>query len=245
MIAAIIQARTGSTRLPNKVFKNLCAKPLIWHVVNRLKISKKIDKIILATTTNINDDKLEDWAIENKLDYFRGDESDVLDRFYQTASVFQVDTIVRITADDPFKDASVIDRVVDLFERESLDFGYNNNPPSFPEGLDTEVFSYNALEKAAKNAIDKFDREHVTQYFYKNAAVFKQACLQHVMDISYLRWTIDTQKDWEMTEIVYNRLFQKNNYFDMYDILELLQQEPEISSINSNVKRSTMYLKKK
>lgn len=243
MIAAIIQARTGSTRLPNKVFKILCDKPLIWHVVNRLKKSKRIDKIIIATTTNVNDDKLQNWAIDNNVDCFRGDELDVLDRFYKAASVFQIDTIVRITADDPFKDATVIDRVVDLYESESLDFAYNNNPPSFPEGLDTEVFSYNALEKAAKNAIDTFDREHVTQYFYKNAAIFKQSCLQHTADISNLRWTIDTQEDWDMTEIVYNRLFKKNNHFDMYEILELLDQEPEISEINSDVKRSTMYIK--
>lgn len=241
MIAAIVQARTGSTRLPNKVFKNLCGKPLIWHIVNRLKYSKKIDKIILATTVNENDNILEEWANENRIDCFRGDEFDVLERYFQAAKFYHVDTIVRITADDPFKDAVVIDGVIELFERKKLDFAYNNNPPTYPEGLDTEVFTYEALERAANNALDPFEREHVTQYLYRNVNLFKQACLKYSMDLSYLRWTIDTQKDWEMVEIIYKKLYTNENYFSMDDILDLLKSEPDISRVNSSVKRSAMY----
>lgn len=241
MIAAIIQARISSTRLPNKVFKQLCGNPLIWHVINRIKHSKKINKIILATTQNEKDDVLVEWAVKNGIEFFRGSENDVLGRYYQAARQYKVDTIVRITADDPFKDHNIIDQVIDLFEEKSLDFAYNNNPPSFPEGLDTEVFSYNALEKAFNNAVDPFEREHVTQYFYRNTSLFSQACLKNPVDLSNLRWTIDTQQDWDMAEIIYNKLYPIKPNFSMFDILELLNSEPYISEINSKVQRSAMY----
>lgn len=243
MIAAIIQARTGSSRLPNKVFKILCGKPLIWHIVNRLRFSQRIEKVILATTQNQSDDILESWALENGIDCFRGDENNVLDRYYQTASLYSVDTIVRITADDPFKDPIIIDEVIKMFEENSLDFAYNNNPPTFPEGLDTEVFSFIALKHAWLNSIDSFEKEHVTQYFYRNPSLFKQLCLKNNIDISYLRWTIDTQLDWDMAEIIYSKLYYTNEMFNMSDILSLLEKEPDIAKINSNVKRSTMYNK--
>lgn len=245
MIAAIVQARTGSTRLTNKVFKDLCGKPLIWHIINRLKYSKKIDKIILATTQNENDNVLEEWAIENNIPCFRGSENDVLDRYYHSAQKFNVDTIVRITADDPFKDPQIIDDVISLFVGEKLDFAYNNNPPTFPEGLDTEVFSFDALEKAFNNSTDPFEREHVTQYFYRNPSIFSQACLKNSIDLSYLRWTIDTQQDWDMAEVVYNKLYPTNENFGMSDILELINKEPYIAAINSTVKRSAMYTNNK
>lgn len=243
MIAAIIQARTSATRLPNKIFKNLCGKPLLWHVINRLKYSRKIDKIILATTNNKNDTIIEDWAAENLVPCYRGNEDDVLDRYYQAAKHFSADTIVRITADDPFKDISVIDEVIELYEEDNLDFAYNNNPPTFPEGLDTEVFSFLALEKAAKTSTDTFEREHVTQFFYRNPSIFKQGCLKYHTDLSYLRWTIDTQQDLDMVEIIYNKLFYSKENFSMLDILNLLKEEPNIALINSTVKRSTMYSK--
>jgi spore coat polysaccharide biosynthesis protein SpsF len=244
MIAAIIQARTGSSRLPNKVFRLLCDKPLIWHVCNRLKGSQKIEKIILATTQNPMDDSLEDWALENEIPCFRGSENNLIDRFYNAANHFSVDTIVRITADDPFKDYEIIDKVISLFEDNDLDFAYNNNPPTFPEGLDTEVFSFKALEKAWKESTDDFEREHLTQYFYRNPSLFRQQCLKNKTNLSYLRWTIDTIADFEMTEMVYNKLFNLKNVFNMSDILVLLKKEPEIAKININEKRSAMYNKK-
>lgn len=243
MIAAIIQARTGSKRLPDKVFKLLCNKPLIWHVTNRLKYSRKIETVILATTLNEKDNALENWASENGIPCFRGSEENVLERYYNAAQYFSVDTIVRITADDPFKDPQVIDKVITLFEEKKLDFAYNNNPPTFPEGLDTEVFSFEALTRAYNSSVDLYEKEHVTQYFYRNPALFSQLCLRNPTDLSYLRWTIDTQKDWDMAEIVYNNLYPSNPKFSMGDILELLKKNPSIAELNSDVKRSAMYIK--
>lgn len=241
MIAAIVQARTGSTRLPGKIFANLAGKPFIWHVVNRLKTSKKIEKIILAIPDSAQDNALEEWATENKLACFRGNETDVLARFYFCAKKFSIPTIVRITADDPFKDASIIDQVINLYQNQNIDFAYNNKPPSFPEGMDTEVFSFAALKKAHAEAKDPFEREHVTQYFFRHPELFKQANLAYSTDLSYLRWTVDTPKDLKLAEAVYDELFQKKPNFNMQDILDLISKKRELASLNTGVERSAMY----
>jgi len=243
MNVAIIQARVGSTRLPNKVFLELAGKPLIWHVCNRLKKSTRIDKIVLATTVSKADYALAEWAIENEISLFRGSEDDVLSRYYHAAFEAKADVITRITADDPFKDAHVIDKVVDLLTKNKLDFAFNNYPPSFPEGLDTEVFTFQALEKAYLNSVDPFEREHVTQYFYRNREMFKMENLSYGENISHLRWTIDREEDYRMAKRVYDNLYTENKMFWMEDILEFLKRNPEVIDINKDVERSTMYLK--
>lgn len=245
MIAAIIQARIGSKRLPNKIFAEISGKPLIYHVVSRLRKSKKIDEIVVATTQNPLDNQIETWAIQNKVMVFRGDEENVLSRFYYAAKKFKSSIIVRITADDPFKDYEIIDEIIDVLISRNLMFAYNNNPPTFPEGLDTEVFTFEALEIAFRESSDLFDNEHVTQYFYKNPLKFKQQNIPNEKDISHLRWTIDTTKDLEMTRRIYEKLYNKNNIFLTKDILQLLEKFPDISRINEDVQRSDMYLEKK
>jgi spore coat polysaccharide biosynthesis protein SpsF len=244
MITAIIQARLSSTRFPKKIFSDLCGKPLIWHIVDRLRWSKRIENILLATTTNKLDDALYEWALKNNVNVFRGNENDVLDRYYNAAVFSKAATIVRITADDPFKDPRVTDNVIDVFLKGKYDFAYNNHPPSFPEGLDAEIFSFDALKKAAGNSKDPFEREHVTQYFYKNPSIFKHTNVAYKTDISYLRWTMDTEKDYKMISLVYKNLYKEGCIFLMDDILEFLKKNPEIEKINMGVKRSTMYSKK-
>ncbi len=243
MISAIIQARTGSTRLPNKVFLELSGNPLIGHIVERIRFSVRIDNIILATTINPNDDPLEVWALQNNISVFRGSEEDVLARYFHAAETYGSNIIVRITADDPFKDPIIIDRVIDELVSKSLDFAYNNNPPTFPEGLDTEVFTSEALEKAFHEAKDPFEREHVTQYLYRHPELFSQANISHSQDLSNLRWTIDTQEDFQMASRVYEELYKSGEIFLMDDILALIQRNPGIETINSHVKRSAMYNK--
>lgn len=246
MIVAIIQARVGSTRLPNKIFNILAGKPLIWHVVNRLKFSKRINKVVLATTNNTKDDVLAKWAIENNVILFRGSEDNVLERFYFAAKENNASVIVRITADDPFKDPEIIDEVIGLLEDHNLSFAYNNNPPSFPEGLDTEVFTFDALEAAYRNSKEKYELEHVTQHFYRNKNVYRQMNFPNSSgDFSYLRWTIDTQTDFEMARKVYKALYKEGQIFYRDQILQLLKDNPEIAAINSDVPRSLMYKKDK
>lgn len=243
MITAIIQARTGSTRLPNKVFADIEGYPLIWHVVNRLKSSQKIEQIVLATTTNPSDAALQIWADAQGIRCFRGSEDNVLDRYFQAAKLHNASTIVRITADDPFKDPQVIDQVIEYFFANNLDFAYNNNPPSYPEGLDTEVFSFEALDKANKTAATAFEREHVTQHFYKNTEMFSQQNISYKENISHLRWTIDTSEDLEMTKVVYKEFFKGKEVFLLEDILKLLTEKPDIQKMNQDVSRSSMYTK--
>lgn len=245
MITAIIQARVSSTRFPNKIFADLCGRPLIWHVVNRLKWSKRIEKIVLATSENKADDILEEWANKNEVTVFRGNENDVLNRYYNAAVFSNASTIVRVTADDPCKDPEVIDQVIDVYQNGQYDFAYNNNPPSYPEGLDTEVFSFNALKKAEGNSKDPFEREHVTQYFYRNPSMFKQKNVSYKKDISHLRWTIDTEKDYEMVQSIYKGLYKDGHIFLLKDILEFLKENSGIEKINMDVKRSAMYSKNK
>ena len=243
-IAAIIQARRGSTRLPDKVFLDLEGKPLIWHVFNRIKDSKFITQYILATTVEEKDNELEKWAIENNILVYRGSENDVLDRYYQAAKKFEADIVVRITADDPLKDLTVLDSVINELLISNVDFAFNNNPVSYPEGMDVEVFKFSALEIANNNSFDLFEREHVTQFFHRNPKLFSSKNISYYKDFSYLRWTIDTPQDYKLTKLIYKNLYNINNKFDFQDVLKLLEFNPELAHINSNEKRSEMYKNK-
>jgi spore coat polysaccharide biosynthesis protein SpsF len=243
MITAILQARMSSTRLPGKIMLTFSGKCLLAHIVERLTYSRTISDIVIATTINPADDLVVDWAEANHIKYFRGSESDVLNRYYEAAKYVGAKNIARITSDDPFKDPAIIDAVADMYLTQGLSFAYNNKPPSFPEGLDTEIFSFDALLMAERQATDPFEREHVTQHFYRNPGKFPQKNLQSPVDRSYLRWTVDTMEDLRMSARVYKELYKPGQIFYAQDILNLLDLKPEISSINQGVKRSAMYNK--
>ncbi len=240
-IVAIIQARIGSSRLPAKILKNLSGKPLIYHISNRLKASRLINNIVIATTNSPKDDLLNEWAIQNGISCFRGNEDDVLSRFYYAATEVKADIIVRITGDDPFKDCVIIDNVIEMLISYKLDFACNNFPPSFPEGLDVEVFTYSALKEAFEKSNDDFEKEHVTQYFYRNPHLFKTKNFTYPEDISFLRLTVDTLSDFMLAEEIYNRLYVNNEFFGFNEILALWKLEPNLFKINQNENRSTMY----
>ena len=241
MLTAIIQARLGSTRFPGKILADICGKPLIWHVVERLRWSKSVVEIVLATTINKGDDDLFKWAQDNQIKVFRGSEDDVLARYYHAACEFSASEILRVTADDPFKDPDIIDNVYDLFQRNQLDFAYNNKPPTFPEGLDTEIFSFSAIRKAFNESADPYEREHVTQYFYRHPELFRQNNYSFSQDLSHLRWTIDNPEDFQMVTEIYNSLYKDGEIFKFQDILKLIAVKPYLSEINKNVMRSAMY----
>lgn len=240
---AIIQARCGSSRFPNKIFADIDGKPLIWHVINRLSYAKKINKVIVATTTNSKDDILVNWCESNGIDYYRGSEDNVLNRYYMASLNYPSDIIVRITADDPFKEPRVINDVINKLIEENLDIVTNNFPsPSFPEGLDCEALTFNTLAKAEAYVTDNFEKEHVTQYMYRNPTLFKIGNVRNHTDLSKLRWTIDTLADYEMVKAIYNHRNSCNKgILLMSEIIDILRQHPEIQNINSNVERSEMY----
>lgn len=241
-VNAIIQARCGSTRFPNKVFALIDGKPLLWHVVNRLKYASKIDDIIVATTVSEKDDKIEEWCKENNVHCFRGSEDNVLNRYYSASEAFPSDYVVRITADDPFKEPKVIDAVITKLIEEGYDHVTNNLPPSFPEGLDCEAFKKSALDRSEKEAETAFEREHVTQYIYHHPEIFKIGNVSNIENLSYLRWTVDKDMDFEMVKAVYAHRNPANKGILLMDeILDILKANPEIEKINSEVERSAMY----
>ena len=241
-VNAIIQARCGSTRFPKKVFADINGKPLLWHVVNRLKYTSLIDDLVRATTVHPTDAAIEEWCRKEQVKYFRGSEEDVLNRYYSAFIAFPSDVIVRVTADDPFKEPSVIDKVISKLLNEKYDLVTNNFPPSFPEGLDCEAFNFEVLATMEYSTQDSFEREHVTQYAYHNPDKFRIGNVVSDCQLSSYRWTIDNEEDYEMVKAVYShRKENTDGPLLMDEILEILKEHPEISQVNSGVKRSAMY----
>jgi spore coat polysaccharide biosynthesis protein SpsF len=244
MITAIIQARLSSTRLPGKVMTTFSGNTLLGHILERLSFAKSLSAVVVATTDSKRDDTLVEWLEKKGVAYYRGSESDVLNRYYEAAEKFGARHIARITSDDPFKDPKIIDAVAELYFSEKLDFAYNNHPPTFAEGLDTEIFSMDALRTAEKASADPFEREHMTQYLYRHPEKFRQKNLANPVDFSHHRWTIDTEKDLDLAKKVYDDLYMPGRIFLAEDILRLIEKKPEIAQINMDVTRSAMYKKK-
>ncbi len=241
VISAIIQARMGSTRLPNKTFLDLCGKPLLFHVVERLKYSKHINNIVVATTNLAQDDVIENWTKENRINFFRGSVENVLNRYYKAAKKFNSDLIVRITADDPFKDYRIIDNAIETIIENKLDFVCNNNPPTYPEGLDVEVLTYNCLKKCNDNSKSLYQKEHVTQYIHQNPDIFETKNIKNEKDYSNYRWTIDTNEDYIFVNKIYESLYKEDDIFLTEEIYNLLESNKDLLKINSKVKRSIQY----
>ncbi len=173
MIIAIVQARMGSSRLPGKVLRKIKGKTLLELYLNRVKLNQLIDKIVIATTTKSSDDIIEELAKKLGFDCFRGSESDLLDRFWQCAKKYKADVIVRLTADDPFVDYQVIDRAIKIFNENQADFVTNHFEPTYPEGLDIEVYSIGALERSWQDAKLLSEREHVFPYIQNHQSQFR------------------------------------------------------------------------
>jgi spore coat polysaccharide biosynthesis protein SpsF len=245
MVTGIIQARMSSTRLPGKMLTSIMGKPLIQYVIDRIFKSKRIDNFILATTNNPQDRVLIQFAKKNSLDFFTGDENDVLDRFYQAAKRFSIKIIVRITPDDPFKDPEIIDKAVEIFlnGQDRIDYVTNILPPTYPIGLDIEVFTFEALQKAWNEAKKPSEREHVTPYIWNHPEIFQIKNFGLEKNLSYLRWTLDDYRDLQFTQEIYQRLYPKKKIFLMNDILKLLNQHPSLVKINERNTKYEGYIK--
>ncbi len=236
----------NSSRLPGKVLLDICGLPVLVHVVRRVQKAENVDKVILATSNTCSDDSLEQCCIQNNIKCFRGSENDVLDRFYkavQWAGAKEEDYVVRITADCPFIDAEVIDLVVETAIETKYDYVSNTIKPTYPDGLDVEVFTVDALKKAWENANLQSEREHVTPFLYKHPELFKIQNIECESDYSGLRWTLDESEDFEVINNVYNELYKKDSFFKMKDILKLNKSRPEIFTKNIKFKRNEGYEK--
>lgn len=237
MIIGILQARTGSSRLPNKVLYEIRGKTLLEIYIERVKHSRLIEKIVIATTTRSEDDVIEKISEKLEVDYFRGSENDLVNRYYQCAKKYHADIIVRLSSDNPFVDFRVLDRAVQIFKDNEVDFVTNHFQPTYPEGLDVEVYSLHTLEKLWKEAKLLSEREHVFPYIQNHPDQFKIINFRQDNDYSHLRWVIDHKCDYQMTKVIYDYLYEKNPIFLQEDILELLGDHPEIAAMNSHIPR--------
>lgn len=242
-VMAIIQARMGSTRLPGKILADLGGKPMLCRVVERARRASTLDGVLVATTTLAADDAVEALCRQHGYDVSRGHPTDVLDRYYQAARSARVDVVVRLTADCPVIDPAVIDQVVGAFLAADppVDFAANRLPDerTFPIGLDTEVCTFAALERAWSEAEGPHHREHVMPYLYEAPGRFRVLLVRAERDLSHLRWTVDTAEDLELLRRIYAR-FGGQDDFAWTDVLALIEREPALAALNAHVRQRTL-----
>jgi spore coat polysaccharide biosynthesis protein SpsF len=243
MILAILQARMTSSRLPGKVIKSILGKPMLLRHIERINRSTYIDKLLVATSADPTDDVIENICRESGIEVFRGSLDDVLDRYYQAACLYNPEVVVRLTGDCPLADPLVIDEVIRFYLDNDFDYVSNCLTPTFPDGLDTEVFSFDALRYAWEKAKLFSERDNVTPFIYKNSDIFKFGNYRNSVDLSQLRWTVDEAEDFELVTIIYEALYPKNNAFVSKDILNFLEKRPELKLLNRHYRRNEGYLK--
>ena len=233
----IIQARTSSTRLPNKVLLPLEHKTVLEHVVLRAKRAKLINEIIIATTKDKEDTKIVSLCEKNRYRIFRGSRDNVLDRYYQAIKLENCDNVIRITSDCPVIDPKIIDAVIKLHIIKKADYtGIDES--TVPDGEDVEVFTLNALKESWKNAKLASELEHVTLYIKNNPDKFKIIVWKNNQNLGNKRWTLDEKNDYEFLKIIYKNLYPKNKYFGIKEIVEFVKQNPEIEKINHHINRN-------
>ena len=239
-VVAIVQARMGSIRLPGKVLMPLGGIPALGHVVERLSFCKTLDGVVVATTTEPGDDVVVEFCEQRGVSVFRGSEHDVLDRFRQAAARFDVDPIVRITADCPAIDPVVVDRVVSGF----LDGGYDlyGLMGEFPDGLDCTVVSRGALDRAWAEAKLASEREHVGPYIQNHPELFTTGGVELFEAQGHQRWTLDEPEDYELLTAIFDALYRPGDPFSSGEVIEFLDQHPELLKINNNVIRNEGYI---
>lgn len=233
---AIVQARMGSTRLPNKVMKLIEGEPLIAVLLKRLSKATEIDQIVVATSLDSRDNVLAEQVEALGYICFRGSENDVLDRYLKAAQEVAADVVVRITGDCPLVDAALVDVAVRHFRLSKVDYFSNVDPPMYPDGLDIEVFTRAVLELSAQKTDAKYDHEHVTPWL-RRAPDVKRASMQYLEDLSGLRWTVDEAADFEVVSNVF-RHFAPDIHFNWESVLKLQHTKPQLFVVNSNLTRN-------
>jgi spore coat polysaccharide biosynthesis protein SpsF len=240
MKAVIIdQARMTSTRLPGKVMKEVRGKPLLEYQIERLLRVRLADELVIATTTNDTDQPIVELCKRLGVAYYRGSEEDVLSRYYEAATQFGADVVVRVTSDCPLIDPGVMDEVIGLYinNRDKYDYVSNTLERTYPRGLDTEVFSYEVLQEAFLNAKEHPEREHVTPYICWHPERFRLNNVFHHENQSQHRWTVDQIEDFLLIENIIKALYPNNPQFNMTDVLNILKGNPEWVELNAGVEQ--------
>lgn len=234
----LIQARCGSTRLPNKVLKDLCGKPALQQMIERVNRSEKVDEVMVITSINKNNLPILKLCSELGIRVGVGSEEDVLDRYYQTAKLLEPEYVIRLTADCPCFDPELLDMAIGEMDDDSDYMGMLTE--SFADGLDFEIMKFSALKKAWKEARHTFEREHVTQYIIRHPELFKNQNFES--PIGYFgdhRWTVDEAEDFKLVKCVYEHFIEiGDNDFNYRQIIEYLESNPEVKKINSMYTRN-------
>jgi len=242
-IVGSVEARMGSSRLPGKVLMDIAGQPLLLRLFNRLKACKLLDDVVLATTTSHADDDLESFARQNDILFYRGSENDVLDRVVKAHSMMSTDIIVEFTGDCPLTDPEIVDYAIDMFLHNHADVVSNVRIPSFPEGVDVQVFRADALKHVAETVNDPAVREHVSLYFYENPQNYRvlNILAPNVWRLPGQRLQVDYEEDLQLARLIYSNLLPKHGeLFGLPQIISLLKQCPEMSAINAGCKEKSV-----
>jgi spore coat polysaccharide biosynthesis protein SpsF len=240
-ITAVIQARMGSTRLPGKILMKINGIAVLQCQLQQLDHSSMLDDIILATTTNPEDDVIVDFAHENSIKVFRGSSLDVLDRYYQCSQHFSLEHIVRITSDCPLIDPTIVDKTIELYKSGKFDYVNNFGGIAYPSGTDVEVFSINTLTKAWVNATKSSEREHVTAYMYNNPKLFSIGYVENNLDILGLHYSVDRIEDLQFVKALYKKI--PNRPILLSNIVKSIKDDLTLLNINKNTNPKEGYLK--
>lgn len=236
-ILTVIQSRTTSSRLSRKILLPLGDSNVLIKMLERVKIANFVDKIVIATTTDVEDEEIVSVCQLINVDYFRGQPIDCLDRHYQVAKKFNADVVVKIPSDCPLIDPAIIDRVIGAFidNYPTYDYYSNLHPATYPDGNDVEIFKFSVLEQAWQNAKKDYEREHTTPYIWENQDKFiigNVSCESKSDFFAKYRWTLDYIEDYQLISIIFNNLYNENQSFGIYDIIEFLDQNPNYKKIN-------------
>lgn len=238
-IVATIEARMTSTRLPGKVLMPALGKPMLYHLVSRLRAVPSLDSIVLATTTNITDDPLVEFANTEEIELFRGSEENVLARVIGAAESVKADIIVEITGDCPIIDPDIVEQTISIYRHNECDYASNSVIRSYPDGMDTQVFSLDVLKKVANLTSDPLDLEHVSRYIWQHPQIFK---LIHLVAPPSMNWpelglTLDEICDYELLVRIIEHLSTTDPLFGCRDVIQYIRNNPEVASINRHVVR--------
>lgn len=238
-VVVIIQARQESTRLPGKVMMEVLDKPLLGYLIDRVKESKLVQEVIVATTEIESDDAIALFCAQQQIPCFRGSVEDVLARYLAAAQMTSADVIVRITGDCPLICPEVIDKVISryLSHYPVVDYVSNTVKRTYPRGLDVEVFSYACLNTAAQKSTSPSEREHVTSYIRHHPESFNSESVVDSADHSHFRWTVDTPEDFQLISKLISTLYPQKSNFNLADLLQLMQRHPEWQHINSHIEQ--------
>jgi len=239
-VVAIVQTRMGSTRLPGKVLKDLDGKSVLARVVERLRRARLVNDVVIATTDRPADDIIVQECRRLSTSVSRGDEENVLDRYYRAAQLFKADVVVRVTSDCPLIDPEITDKTTAAFLEAKPDYASNVRERTYPRGLDAEVFTFDTLARTWRVATKPYERVHVTPYIYEHPQEFRVLSVTGDKDYSSHRWTVDTPEDLEFIRAVYARLKDKPAFL-WTDVLQVLEREPELIEINRSIEQKALH----